>query len=95
MKKCKRNVMWKDGTASYVNNGLANIYKLKKSLESDEYTLKKYTHFKVFEPKERDIVSTRIKDRIFQRSLCDNFLYKEISKSFIYDNVACQIGKGN
>lgn len=58
------------------------------------YDIDKYTIFYVHEPKERKIVSTRIKDRVFQRSLCDNYLTAEVSKSFIYDNCACQEGKG-
>lgn len=94
MWKCRKNVMWKDSVAGFVKNGLANIYKLREALYNDTYQISPYTEFKVYEPKERDIISTRIKDRVFQRSLCDNFLYKSVSKSFIYDNAACQIGKG-
>ena len=39
-------------------------------------------------------MATRIKDRHLQRSICDNYLYKCLTKSFIYDNCACQINKG-
>lgn len=92
--KCKQNVMWKDSVAGYVKNGLVNCYKLKQSLDDDSYTIDPYTMFTIYEPKKRDIVSTRIKDRVFQRSLCDNYLYPTVTKSFIYDNGACQIGKG-
>jgi len=92
--KCKRNVVWKDSVAGYVKNGLVNCYKLRQELLNDTYSIDPYTLFKVYEPKERTIVSTRIKDRVFQRSLCDNYLYDIITKSFIYDNCACQIGKG-
>lgn len=95
MRHCKKNVMWKDSVAGYVKNGLANIHKLKRSIENGTYSIEKYTTFKVYEPKERDIVSPRIKDRIFQRCLCDNYFYDAITKSFIYDNAACQLNKGN
>ena len=71
---CKRNVGWKDSVAGYVKNGLVNCLALKEQLMKGTYELSKYTMFKVYEPKERDIVSTRIKDRVFQRSLCDNYL---------------------
>lgn len=94
MKKCKQNVMWKQSVQGYYKNGLVNICELRKSLLNDTYKIDKYTSFKIFEPKERDILATRFKDRVFQRSLCDNYIYKEITKSFIYDNCACQIGKG-
>lgn len=94
MMTCRHNVMWKDSVAGYVKNGLVNVHKLKESVENGTYKLDKYTEFKVYEPKERDIVSTRIKDRVFQRSLCDNYFYDQMTKSFIYDNCACQDGRG-
>ncbi len=53
-----------------------------------------HQHFTIFEPKQREIVATRIKDRQFQRSLCDNGLYEQITKSFIADNCACLQGRG-
>lgn len=94
MHKCSRNVKWKDSVYGYLDNGLVNIHKLRKSLYNGTYKISKYTQFKVYEPKERDIVSTRFNDRVFQRSLCDNYLYHQVSKHFIYDNVACQEDKG-
>lgn len=94
MYKCKQNVMWKDSVAGFVKNGLPNCVKLHDQLIDGTYKIDKYTIFDVYEPKQRKIVSTRIKDRVFQRSLCDNYLTKEITRSFIYDNVACQVGKG-
>lgn len=94
MRKCVLDVRWKDSVAGYLNHGLVNCYKLEESLDSDTYEISAYITFIVYEPKMRPIVSTRIKDRVFQRSLCDNYLYAAITKSFIYDNCACQIGKG-
>lgn len=94
MRHCKHNVMWKDSVAGYVKNGLVNVYKLKHSLEDGTYKLDKYTNFTVYEPKERAIVSTRIKDRVFQRSFCDHYFYDQMTRSFIYDNCACQLNKG-
>lgn len=94
LQKCKRNVGWKDSVAGYVKNGLMNCATLHNQLMDGTYDINKYTIFYVHEPKERKIVSTRIKDRVFQRSLCDNYLTAEVSKSFIYDNCACQEGKG-
>lgn len=91
---CKRNVCWKDSVAGYVKNSLSNITKLADEHNNGTYEISKYSFFKVYEPKERDIVSTRFKDRVFQRSLCDNYLTEAVSKSFIYDNCACQTNKG-
>ena len=94
MRHCKKNVMWKDSTAGFVKNGLVNCVDLHDELMSGRYKIGKYAVFTITEPKERSIVSTRIRGRTFQRSLCDNYLTRELTKSFIYDNCACQVGKG-
>lgn len=94
MHRCKKNVMWKTSVAGYVKNGLVNCYKLRKQLLNDTYKIDEYSIFTITEPKKREIVSTRMKDRVFQRSLCDSYLYGAMTKSFIYDNCACLIGGG-
>lgn len=94
MKKCKKNVMWKGSVAGYIKNGLANCLKLRNQLLDGTYKIDQYTVFTLYEPKKRDIVSTRFKDRVFQRSLCDHYLYDTMTKGFIYDNCACQTNKG-
>lgn len=94
MLKCKSGVTWKDSVSRYSNNGLSSVLKLKNSLDEDTYRIEDYYHFTIHEPKMREIVSTKFKDRVFQRSLCDNYLYHEITKGFIYDNGACQINRG-
>lgn len=94
MKKCRKGVMWKDSVARYSNNALPSILKLKDSLMDNSYKIDSYHKFTIHEPKEREIVSTVFKDRVIQRSLCDNYAYDAITNNFIYDNGACQIGKG-
>lgn len=91
---CRKGVMWKDSVARYSNNGLASTLKLHNSLINENYKIDDYYEFTIHEPKRRDIVSTKFKDRVFQRSLTDNYLYDAITKSFIYDNHACQINRG-
>ena len=94
MWQCSKNVKWKDSVAGYLMHGATNTYQLRKDLLSGKYKISKYSRFKIYEPKERDIISTKFRDRQFQRSLTDNYLYTEITKSFIYDSHACQIGRG-
>lgn len=91
---CRKNVRWKDSVAHFSNNSLKSVYNLKKLIESGKYQISPYSIFEIREPKLRKITSTRFKDRVFQRSLCDNYLTKEISKKFIPNNFACQKGKG-
>ena len=94
LRKSSRNVKWKDSVATYYANGLKNTYKLRQDLLGRKYAIDPYQRFQIHEPKEREIVATRIKDRQFQRSLCDNVLYPQLTRSFIRDNCACQRGKG-
>lgn len=91
---CKRNVMWKDSVAGFIKNALVNCHILHEELENDTYKLSPYSVFVVHEKKTRTIVSTRMRDRVVQRSLCDNYLTEYLTKSFIYDNCACLPGRG-
>ena len=92
--KSKKNVGWKDSVARFYNHSLLNVYKLKKELDEDTYKISPYSIFEIHEPKRRIVSSTKFKDRVFQKSLCDNYLYKEITRHFIESNCACQLGKG-
>lgn len=90
----KKGVIWKDSIAKYVLNGLINCHRLIELVYSGEYGILPYTKFIIHCPKTRKIESTRIRDRVFQRSLCDNYLYHEITKDFIVDNCSSQKKKG-
>lgn len=92
--ECKNGVNWKDSVAGFSINRIMNCHKLLQDLESGKYELSPYTCFQVHEPKDRDIVATNIRDRVVQRALCNTYLYHAITKDFIPNNMACQIGKG-
>lgn len=94
LKKSCRNVRWKDSVVGYEANGLKNTLNLSRSLKSGKYKISKYQEFTVHEPKERKILASRLVDRQFQRSLCDNGLYQDITEHLIRDNMACQTGRG-
>ena len=94
LQKCKRGVMWKDSVAGYSANGLKNTYLLRQELVSSKYKLRPYQQFVVTDPKRREVMATQIRDRQYQRALCDGYLYHELTRHFIYDNGACQTGKG-
>lgn len=94
MQRCKRGVLWKSSAASYCLNALERTIRLEEELKGGTYKPRPPKHFKVMHPKERDIISIPFRDRVYQRSLNDNVIYPEITKSFIPDNFACQKGKG-
>lgn len=94
MLKCKKGVSWKGSTQGFLLNANSNISKMEKELKEGTYKFGNMTHFKVWSPKERDIVACNFKDRIVQRSFCDNIVYPKMTKDLIYANVACQKHKG-
>ncbi len=94
MRKCRKGVIWKDSVASFCLNGLERTIKLSDELRNGTYKARPAVHFKITSPKPRDISSVTFRDRVFQRSLNDNAVYPIMSNSFIYDNFACQKGKG-
>lgn len=94
LKQCCRNVRWKDSIVGYEWNGLKNTYRLLKEVWNCRYKLSGYQIFIITEPKVRRIVATMIKDRQFQRVLCDYIVYPEITKGFVPENCACQKDRG-
>lgn len=94
MMKCKRGVMWKDSVANFVLNGVKEATKLSDDLNDGTYVERPHKYFTVTSPKRREIMSISFRDRVYQRSLNDVAIYPVMVKSFIYDNAACQKGKG-
>lgn len=94
MLKCKKGVLYKSSVAHYYLNGIEETIRLKDELQNGTFKPRKSNHFTIYVPKRRDIVSISFRDRVHQRALNDNIIYPVMSKSFIYDNCACQINKG-
>lgn len=94
MMKCKAGVMWKASTSAFVLNGIQEVAKLANELHNGTYKERSHRYFTVTYPKERKIMSISFRDRVYQRSLNDVAIYPIMSRSFIYDNGACQKDKG-
>ena len=95
MWKCKRNgKIKKASVARYTLHGIEESIKLENELKAGSYLPRKPHTFELTYPKRRPCSSTHIRDRIVQRSLNDNIIYPEMTRSFIWDNFACQKGKG-
>lgn len=92
--KCRKGVMWKASVASFSLNGIERVLKLASDLQCGTYKAKPPTCFRITSPKPREISSVAFRDRVYQRSLNDNAIYPIMTRSFIYDNWACQTGKG-
>ena len=92
--ECRREINWKDSVLGFQANLMVNLVQIKKELLNGTYKIRKYKCFVIYEPKKRNIEATSHVDRISTRSLCENYLYPELTKHFIYDNGANQKGKG-
>lgn len=94
VRKCQRGVLWKDSVAAYSLSALERTVRLKDQLDSGKYASRPPYHFLLTRPKKREAASICFRDRVYQRSLNDNILYPALTRSFVYDNGACQKGKG-
>lgn len=94
MMKCKKGVVWKPSVKSFVLNSEENLLRMERQLEEGTWKNGKPKSVLVTYPKRREALSIPFKDRVYQRSINDNSLYPQMTKSFIYANCACQTGKG-
>ena len=94
LNRCCRNVRWKDSVVGYELHAPQNTHKILEEIEDGTYKISPYQHFTIYEPKQREIVATRIADRQVQMALCEGGLYGDLTEHYIYDNVACQKNKG-
>ena len=94
--KSSLGVKWKKSVARWCIpcEKLRLAYKIEKDLKFDKYKISQYSHFKITEPKRRDIFAPKFIDKVVQRAMCDNGLYDDLMKDSIYDSCACQNGKG-
>lgn len=94
-KKCRSGVRWKN---MVILAGLTLpifLGKLYDSLYNETYKKDKVKHFVHIERgKARHISPVSFKDRIVQRTLCDNSLIPILEQLLIYDNAASRTGKG-
>lgn len=84
----------KVGTAQYEANALSSTERLSHILLTKKYVPSKFEVFYVREPKKRLVQAPAFVDKVVQHALVDEILYAEITRSFIQDSHASQIGKG-
>ena len=90
--KARRGKRHKPSVAKFEANLLEALCLLSEMLKTKTYRPSDYFVFKVYEPKERIVMTNAFKDKVVQHSLCDNILEPAFSKAFIRDNYASQGG---
>lgn len=92
--KCQRGVRWKPSVKQFIINAPEEVMRMSDKLKSGEWVNGKPREIQILYPKKRDGLSISFRDRVYQRSINDYALYPEMTKHFIFDNAACQKGKG-
>lgn len=88
-------IRWKASVQRYFMTYLRNILELRQKLTAGENVTMGFIEFDLYERgKRRHIKSVHFKERVAQRSLCDNALVPVLSRSLIYDNGASLKDKG-
>lgn len=70
-----------------------NILTLHTELSSGTYQHGGYKHFKISDPKQRDIHKASVRDRLIHHALYRQ-LYPLFDRTFISDSYSCRLGKG-
>lgn len=90
-RRCKR---YKNEVIRFEMNLAENLTKISISLKNKTYKIKGYYDFVIYEPKERQIFAAHYSDRVLLHCICDEVITPALSPRLIYDNAACQAGKG-
>lgn len=92
--KAHRGKRGKASVAKFEANLLEALCLLSEMLKNKTYRPSDYFVFRVYEPKERIVMTNAFKDKVVQHSLCDNILEPAFSRGFIRDNYASQKDRG-
>ncbi|MEK7109100.1 MAG: reverse transcriptase/maturase family protein [Patescibacteria group bacterium] len=70
-----------------------NVHKLHCDLVGQTYCHGGYEHFKISDPKPRDIHKASVRDRLLHHAIYRQ-LYPFFDRTFIYESYSCRVGKG-
>lgn len=94
-KQSRKTIRWKASVQRYFMNLLRYTFDLKEKLQLGITVVMGFISFTISDRgKTRNIRSVHFKERVVQRSLCDNALVPVLGNSLIYDNGASLEGKG-
>lgn len=93
--ECERGVIWKESVQRFALRRALNCAQLSRELRDGTYRKRPAQHFILHEGgKARLISAVQFRDRVVQKSLCENSLVPLLSRGLIYDNSATLKGKG-
>ena len=86
----KRNKL---GVLEFQSDLIYQVTQLHEELKNKTYRHGGYKHFKISDPKPRDIHKASVRDRLFHHAM-HRQLYPFFDKTFIHDSYSCRVGKG-
>lgn len=93
-RKCMRNVTRKDSVRRFILNEEVCVLNMCDEIEHNKWKHSIPKPVEIYYPKRRTALSTKYRDRVYQKCINDNGLYPEVSKHFIITNAASQKNKG-
>lgn len=84
---------YKNDVAEFSLNLMQNIFEIHDDLKNKTYKHGTYQHFKITDPKPRDINKATVKDRLIHHAIY-RILYPYFDKKFIFDSYSCRNKKG-
>lgn len=94
IRQCKRGSSQKDTPVDWYLHSLTRSKALKDDVTNGNYHMRPGRKVQIYRPKRREAIAPWFRDRVWQRAMCNCGVYQDLTKSNIYDNIACQKGKG-
>lgn len=79
---------------NYTDYKCINIYRIYRTLKDNNYNVGEYTIFKIYEPKERVIISQKMFDKIINHLISRQILEPALHPCLVDENVAARKNKG-
>ncbi len=93
-RRCCVGVGRKAAAQAWKTENIERCESLQYNVQSGKYKPGHGAPFKIYEPKERDILPPLFRDRVWQNTMCRNGVYDELTKRLIYDCGACRRNMG-
>lgn len=94
IRECRRGQGHKDGPVRYAYTALGSAGLLRREILSGRYHARQGKEVQIYRPKRRTATAPWFRDRVWQQSMCNNGIYRDLTEGFVFENLACQKGKG-
>lgn len=93
-RECKQGVSGKAAVMDFYCHRITKGAKLREEILRGTYKMRPGLPVQIYRPKRREATAPYFRDRVWQRSMCNNGVYDDLTRGFLATNMACQKGKG-